>query len=897
MKPSVLVALLLAVAGGHAEPTNLVANGDFASDQLHPGVPDFWQAAGNPAIHQRLSRDTGRAGGYSARLDCTEFSGAGGDYHAMLCQVGKVSVRRGQWYRLSFWARAAKLKAGAIELGLSNTRAWQSVGLAEAFSPGNRWERFAFHFQAQRDLPAADSRLQFYHRNTGTFWLADVSLEKTAEGREWFPQIATDGVTNCIPNSSFECGGANWGSYTYGLPGWAGNLYQLEGVVDDAIAEHGRHSLKIALNPRTEPVFYFDYYEPVRQPVRRVLAANRGWFRIQPGEPLTLSAYLRGDANGLVGQLAFIEAPEHRQTHAVTVSTNWQRFEFSFTPTQRFVFIAVGLDLEASRRDAGTLWVDAVQLERGARATAYAPRRPVEAFLEPTQPGNLFTNVSAGPEFQLRAFNASDQPQPLAGKLTVTDFFDRTVGEREPKLTLPPRGDATLPLTNLVPGRRGFFRVNWTNADETQALRCAVVAPQRLESPFGFNHMFPWDFLMERAERAGIHWWRDWSAQWQIVEPEPGKFDFRRSDEQILRARSDRHGKMDILLPFPSAAWSTSARPDEVAKAAGNNRGLLARLPVAYAPKNLDDFGRYAAAVVRHYPGNHAFQVLNEPVYTDYALPREFGYTVDDYLRLLKVATSAMKAVRPDCRIVGGLSAGTQAAWTRDFVTKGGLRYLDVFDLHIYDPEHPTAVDEASFGELENLMSAHGGSKPFWVTEWGCYADDDPACVPQTTGDETMNRCRWKSERAAAEHVIKFATVAAAHGGQKFFFHAGTCGTINEPDSASVLFAYGGVPRKTFAAVAAFARFGRPAEHVKPLAVPDLSAFVLRDNSRNPNGAVVAIAWDELEAARTITLGAGVTGCDFMGNALPAGKMPLDETPVYLVAHSTEAIMAALKNR
>lgn len=895
MKLPLFLALLLAALGSQAEPANLVANGDFAGDRLRAGVPDFWQAAGNPAIHQQMTRDTGREGGFSARLDCTVFSGSGGDYHAMLCQVGQVGVRRGQWYRLSFWSKAANLKAGAIELALSDTRTWQSVGLAEAFSPGATWEHFEFRFQALRDLAPADSRLQFYHRNTGTFWLADVSLEETAEGREWFPQIATEGVKNFIPNSSFECGGANWGSYTYGLPGWAGNLYRLEGVVDTAVAEHGRHSLKIALNPGDGPVYYFDYYEPVRQPVRRVLAANRGWFRVKPGEPLTLSAYLRGDVAGLAGQLAFIEAPEQLQTHTVTVSTNWQRFDFSFTPKEQFVFIAVGLDLEASHRDAGTLWVDAVQLERGTRPTAYEPRAPVEVFLDSPQPGNLFTNVSSGVALRLRAFNNSDQPQNPTGRVTVTDFFDQTVGHHEPRFMVPPHADSMFPLTNLVAGRRGFFRVNWTDANETQTLRCAVIAPERLESPFGFNHMYPWDFLMERAELAGIHWWRDWSAQWQIVEPEPGKFDFRRSDEQIRRAQSDPHGQVDILLPFPSALWSTSAKPDEVAKAAAGDRGLLTRLPVAYAPTNLDDFGRYAAAVVRQYPANNTFQVLNEPVYTDYALPQKFGYTVDDYLRLLKVATSAMKAARPNCQIVGGLSAGVQTAWTREFITKGGLQFLDAFDLHIYDPEHPSAVDEASFSDLENLMRAHGGPKPFWVTEWGCYADDNPASVPQTTGDETMNRCRWKSERAAAEHVIKFATTAAAHGGRKFFFHAGSCGTINGPDSASVLFAYGGEPRETFVSLTTFARFAGSAEHVAPLTVPGLSAYILQTANRAPKDArVVVIAWDELDAARTITLGESVTGYDFMGNPLPAGTTPLGATPIYLVAHRPEAILSAL---
>jgi hypothetical protein len=324
------------------------------------------------------------------------------------------------------------------------------------------------------------------------------------------------------------------------------------------------------------------------------------------------------------------------------------------------------------------------------------------------------------------------------------------------------------------------------------------------------------------------------------------------------------------------------------------NRELGTRLPVAYAPTNLADFGSYAAEVVRHYPHHAVFQILNEPVYTDYALPRKFGYTVDDYLRFLEVAEHAMKAVRPDCQIVGGLSAGVQAGWTRDFVTKGGLQFLDIFDLHIYDPTHPIAVDEASFAELENLMRAHGGPKPFWVTEWGCYADDDPACVPQTTGDETMNRCRWKSERAAAEHVVKFATVASAHGGEKFFFHAGTCGTINGPDSASVLFTYGGEPRKTFAAVAAFARLAGTIGKVRKLDIPELDAYVLSEASHSNNGAVLVIVWAERDSIRTIRLGEGVTGFDLMGNELPEGKMPLDQTPVYLAAHRADAIVSAL---
>ena len=94
----------------------------------------------------------------------------------------------------------------------------------------------------------------------------------------WFPEISTGRVKNFVPNSSFECGAAGWGGWTYDLKSWAGNLFQLEGECDSAAAWHGGHSLKITLDPVTTPVFHYDYFDPIVQPIRRVLAANKGGF-------------------------------------------------------------------------------------------------------------------------------------------------------------------------------------------------------------------------------------------------------------------------------------------------------------------------------------------------------------------------------------------------------------------------------------------------------------------------------------------------------------------------------------------------------------------------------------------------------------------------------------------
>ena len=902
MNTRLLAALLLflvAAAGAAEEGGPLVANGTFEELDARAGAPAFWAAAGAPAVQQRFTADAGHAGGRSGKLECTAFDGDGPAAHAMIAQSGRVAVRRGQWYRLTFWARAEQLKAGAVDLALNHTRPWENAGLSEAFTPQAQWERFEFLFRATHDVDAPNSRLQFWFKSTGTLWLDDVELTESKEGEQWFPQIATAGMKNFLPNSSFECGAANWGSFSSGLrSGWSGNLFRLEGEVDAGTAHHGRHSLKIALSPETLPVTWFDYYEPVRQPVRRVLAANHGWLQVTPGEPLTLSVFMRADADGVPGQLAASEPGGRVQTKAVSVGREWRRYDFTFKPQGPSLFIAAGLDLEGSKRAAAVLWLDALQLERGEHASDYAPRAPVESFVATAAAGNIFTQPENGATFTVRAFNDGDRAATVNGTLVLTDFFDRAVFTGRPALALPAHAGGSLEVGGVGRERRGFFRAEWTTPGVAQALRCAIIEPippGTADSPLGFNHAYPWEYLVTLARQAGIVWWRDWSAQWQTIEREPGTFDWSKPDAQIDRVRA-LDSQVDVLIPFPSANWSSSA-PEEVLKKAASGRYPDNRLPAAYASKAFDEFGRFAADVVRHYGADRAypvqtFQILNESVYTDYALPGKFGYTVDDYIRLLAGAYRAMKAANPNCRVVAGCGNPPAGSATREFIEKGGLRNCDVFDVHLYNPPVPAETYDETFRKIEDLMRAHGGLKPIWMTEWGCYADDDPACLPNAVGDASMNRSKWSSERAATEHIVKFVAVTFAHGMRKIFFHAGTAGTINGPDAGGVLFEYGGAPRKMYAGVAALTRLlGTPETCLGSVDRDGLRAYAFASR-----GQAVAVAWRSGGAPRAVTLAAGQRAFDVMGNELPRGEIVLGDSPLYVVAPAAggEALLAAL---
>jgi len=162
--------------------------------------------------------------------------------------------------------------------------------------------------------------------------------------------------------------------------------------------------------------------------------------------------------------------------------------------------------------------------------------------------------------------------------------------------------------------------------------------------------------------------------------------------------------------------------------------------------------------------------------------------------------------------------------------------------------------------------------------------------VPETDGDASMNRCRWPSERAATEHMVKFTAVSFGHGVRKIFFHAGICGTINGPDAGGVLFGYGGAPRKMYAGVAALTRLlGVPDECARTVHDDGLAAYVFRVKDR-----WLAIAWREGGRSQKLKPARGVEAYDIMGNRLSLKEAVLEQSPVYLAGKPAEAVLAAL---
>jgi len=881
MKNLILLAVVMYIAppASAAQVPAMVRNGGFEQDSDNDGMADHWKFAGDQGVVATCKRDAGYQGRFSQRLTCEQFAGVSPASHAMMCQFDTLRLEKGKWYRISFAARQRSIISRAVSIAISNTESWTNCGLREAFRPSSDWKEFAFVFKASQTI-TGNVRLQFWYTSTGSLWLDEVKLEPSGPPIKSFTEVVAplDSV-NLLPNSSFECGLCGWGSIAE-VPGWGGNLNLPVGGVDTSTAKFHSCSYRIALTPETIPVFYFDYFPLYRVPVKAPLLANRGWITVEKGAPYTFSAYIKADSEDLTGVLSIYQAFGRTLQRQIRLKTTWTRHAFTFEPGPQQVFVALGLDLEASRQDAGTVWIDAVQLEKGSKATAYQPRSAVEVGLQANRLGNIFPH-GKDPIMTATVFNADRDDHRLTLNIRTTNFDDKTVHRASVTVPVAQGQRASIPVEPGVRSK-GFYRLHIDCEQGASALtrpiRFAIIDPyEQSDSLFGMNHAYPWPHLLDLSRQIGICWFRDWSLKWHDVEPRKGSFDFTECDHQIDRVL--RHGLNVIgLLPFPSTNWSSSAGPEvEPTRHYPENRER-----VAYMPKDLKDMGNYVRNTVEHYRDRlSVWEILNEPVYTSYALPRSKGYNAEDYVRLLKVAYRSVKAVDADALVIGGI-AGSPTTYTNEFIKAGGLDWVDALNLHMYPGLKSPDVYEEPLQELRRKMRSAGADKPIWFTEGAYYADDDIPIEPHDSSWLTA----LDSEVEAAECQIKLNTLLFAYGVRKIIYHSGTPGSLNNESLSGIFFEWAGAPRKMLVTQVAMANLLRPpVRSLGRMESPEnIKAYGFETQDR-----MVMVAWlkEGLEPTKVSLAGKKWRAIDLQGNELDAETVILTERPMYFIGHSS----------
>jgi hypothetical protein len=165
-----VIAQVTSKPDGADSGPNLVKNGSFNELDAN-GRPTGWGTWGPSGIEQAITMDPGPAGKRALKLTCTKFAPGPASF-AMLLQNGAVGLKKGQFYKFSWWAKGGRL-AGAAEslptmaatVDIVNNSSWtKQFGETFRIFPG--WRAYARVFQASDDLSAATSRLAFYMKGT-----------------------------------------------------------------------------------------------------------------------------------------------------------------------------------------------------------------------------------------------------------------------------------------------------------------------------------------------------------------------------------------------------------------------------------------------------------------------------------------------------------------------------------------------------------------------------------------------------------------------------------------------------------------------------------------------------------------------------------------------------------
>lgn len=871
---------------------NLVRNGEFR--EMLGSHPVAWAAYGN-AQHVDQTLDVVREGAtYAARLNCRRIEGQGGDIHAMIAQTGYVQLIAGRLYELSCRAKEEGLSGHAVSVAITDTSDWENCGLQRDMSLSPQWKTFRFLFRATRDVHTS-SRLQFWFTEPGTLYLANVTLREAPEQGVAFTDVVLPTRSrNLVPNGAFTIG--PWGWTSAGIPAGWGHIAHLHGRVFASRDPMHPYFLRIALGPGITPVLGFDYPRAASVVQKRLLAANLGWIPVQPGRSYTLSCDVRASVPNTPVMLGWecsdpSRGPWDRVREAthVRAGLNWSRYTFTGVPNRPYLYVTIGPDLPVDARVDVDL--ARVQLEEGAQATGYEPHDVIEGALEAQAPAGLY--VQGHPNSVLLRIH-NNAPALIHERVSVAaeDYFGK--------------GTTLCTFTASIPGHSGFVRRvplprDWSGYYRLKAigpwgardLRVAILPREASRGTvFGVNHAFADAFLIRLAGKAGIDWYRDWSLNWNGIEPAPGDYTFTDAEKEIGRILQAGCHVICLLPPFPSADWNSEAPPSPHFGAPPE------RARSAYAPKDPALLARFVTNTVRHFtPRVRVWEFLNEPVYTDYALParapRTQGtpYTVKDYADLLRIAAAAYRQGDDRCTVVGGIASGP-AHLTQEEMAAGVDRVVDVLNLHIYPGTRLPEGYISEMSRLADLMARSGGRKPVWITEFGYYGADDLGRRPFIPDPHNFPEpILLENERECSDYTVRFASIMLASGVKKIFLHAGSSGAPNSPSLECPLFASQGSPRKLLPALAVFNSMVPPDARPGPLRRFGNAGWCV-EFARGERS--VFVVWSPERPVKVPALPPGARMFDIMGRERH-GWVMAGSSPLYIIGarHRMRAWAAA----
>ncbi len=450
---------------------------------------------------------------------------------------------------------------------------------------------------------------------------------------------------------------------------------------------------------------------------RWVLDFSRGaqWIAIAPpdrvllGTPKTLTLTVRGAAGDHPVRLSLY-------THFMTF--HGPAAGLAGSGERRIVFEAPpgpGWTWEEGENDGkihGPLRVAEIRIERGSTGG----RTEIELLgleVESQTPEDrrcVLTVRNSGPEADARFYPEARCLTGVSMDGTLSwkfrDWDQNPLGEGSRPVRIEP---AAAPLHLVVqgpsvqPGRRyvqGDFTLDIAGQQVPQVQSCwlARIPPNndtalRPESPFGMGVYLgryegsDMDATAAVARAAGVKWSRE-DFEWQRIEPERGRFDWKFHDRLVAAAK--RNG---ISVYAIVAGWPSWTKP--------------------YTEEGITDWLVFLKELVRHYRADiHQWEIWNEPNIFFWQGPRDL------YASFLTRSYAVVKDADPRAEVLGLSTAGIDYAYIARM-----LAFEAPFDVLTIHPYRKTLDDRFFINELKVVSDLirlpDGRRRPVWLTEMG----------------------------------------------------------------------------------------------------------------------------------------------------------------------------------
>lgn len=795
------------------------------------------------------------------------------------------------YYRLTFTARSP-LDAS---MGIRDVGAPYST--LSAFTPAmdGKWHDFSYDFRLAPH--PQELGLYVYLPGNGILDLQKLKLVKLsdqdliAEIKAKYPDAGSGNLVNV---SVFPLGLQS---------GWAidrdysdGDQVQVDGDAK-VLGPSGAPALRIAALPSNSPKGIRIYSAPFAVP----------W----SFETHVLSLSARGDWEGRLivtggkGQVC-AELPLKLS------GDQWQRVELPFKPVMLSPSHTIRIEGQ------GTLWIDGLQVEHAAKATAYAPQKPMEVSLAlPASDASSARVQFADESAKIKYAVVGKVPGAVLKARLVTMYGDEKVlpavklaagGVQAPALQ-PETTTGTLAYEPFAAHNLGTYRLEaWVEDAAGQRVSpYNEIVFYRLHRPrywgkdapdsFFGTHSLSTNRHLTMAKAAGVNWMRLHDAGteyigWSFLEPEKGKWQFRDSDLQRYRD----HNLKILGLLSTSPGWASNlGRP-----ATGYFDRYL-------EPLSMDDWANAVRTIVAHNKGLiDSYEIWNEPWGSsfwsfkanpkptpggDQFVPSETPSK--DYAQLQKTAYAAAHEVFPNVTIVGfntyGAANGTK--WTKDVLDFGGLEACDAISYHHYEnaltgfANDPTAkAYQAAVGPIIDKFGRV--PKPVWMSEGAPLSGDVSSGFYHYTLPYENGNDNWRIADRLARFVISRKATGEKH---EFLYTMHGISTFGGGVDWTTLVTAEGYLHPSAAAHSALAWLIEDTNFVKQVTLADgVYAYLFS----GPNRAVAAITTGPTHAAYKLPTATGVQLLDLFGNFVAPGTA-IDDHVHYVVSNAGLAKLQA----